>query len=122
MMKILKLLSCSILCLTLFACSSTTKQSTFKKFEKFNVEKTSYNSDHQRMLSLINRPVPKDQVMMLAFAQQRMNEANYPYFNGVEIRGNKIEDPMLMTQNTVYSKFIVNDVNAININGPQKSL
>ena len=66
--------------------------------------------------------MPADQVLMLAFAQQRMIETNYPYVNGVEIRGSKNEDPMLVTQNTLYSTFIANDINAINISGPRKSL
>lgn len=92
------------------------------QYGKFARSESNFTSDHQRMLSLINRPVPQDQVMMLAFSQKRMNETNYPYVNAVEIRGNKADDQMIITQNTVYTTYINNDMNAVNVTGPRNNL
>jgi len=118
-MKNFKLLFCIIWCFTLLACSNT---SHYGKFEDKFASNDVYVSDYQRMLSLTNRPMPSDQVMMIAFEQQRANESGFPFVQAVQIRGSKQDDPIVRSeklQNTFYTSYVVNDANAISLVGPR---
>ena len=106
---------CLLVSLTLLACSSTEQisniqlsdndysqgyvgthypQSKFTPISKGSLKK-SLNSDHQLMMSLLNRPMTADQAMMLSFAQERAsytnNFTNYAN-NAVMIKGDKASD------------------------------
>ena len=131
--------SMSILfCLSLFACSSTEQVSHnyfiddgyYQGFVRENFAHTQFtsinentikktmNSDHQLMMSLLNRPITTDQAMMLAFEQDRANYSN-PFSNyGVEIKGDKSSDKSNNRAENVYTKLILQDINAINISAP----
>ena len=87
-------------CLFLFACSSTEQVSNnyfmehdyYRGFVSENYSHTKFtttnkntirktlHSDHQLMMSLLNRPITADQAMMLAFEQERSNYS-YPFAN-----------------------------------------
>jgi len=109
-MKKLPLILVVTLVTFLSACSSTSK---------IAVEKKPLTSDHQLMLSLLNRPMTQDQQMMLAFAEQRENYQN-PYFvNAVEIRGAKEEQSSRNRTTTPYSNLIAQDFNSVRISGPK---
>jgi len=130
-----------LLCLTLFACSSTehvsnklpknsygqtyvgtnSPHSQFTPISKTSIKKT-LNSDHQLMMSLLNRPMTADQAMMLAFAQERVSYANtFANYanNGVMIKGDKAsENPSNRTKHA-YAQYISQDINAVLISAPQ---
>lgn len=105
-MKILSIFVSLIMVLSLTACSSTSEQTTYKK---------PLTSDHQLMMSLLNRPIPQDQQMMLAFAQQK-TEQHSPYFvNAISIKGEKTENETADNIPDIYSQLIAQDINAIRI-------
>lgn len=131
-----------LLCLTLFACSSTEQvrnnelpessygqgyvdtnfpHSQFTPISKMSIKKPS-NSDHQLMMSLLNRPMTADQAMMLAFAQERASYANtFANYtnNGVIIKGDKdSENPSNRTKHA-YAQYIAQDINSVLISAPQ---
>lgn len=113
-MKKLPLILVVILITFLSACSSTSKVA---------VEKKPLTSDHQLMLSLLNRPITQDQQMMLAFAKQSDNFQN-PYFvNAVLIKGEKSSDENSKTNNNrvkhSFSQLIAQDFNSVRISGPK---
>jgi hypothetical protein len=72
------------------------------------------------MMSLLNRPITADQVMMLAFAQERANDtnnfANYVN-NAVMIKGDKTSDNSSGRTEYVYAQLISQDINAVSITG-----
>ena len=131
-----------LLCLTLFACSSTEEISNnqlsdngyaqgyvgtkyphnqFTPISKAGIKKP-LNSDHQLMMSLLNRPMTADQSMMLAFAQERANYTNNftnHANNAVTIKGDKASDNSTNRTEHVYAQLISQDINAVSINGPQ---
>lgn len=133
---------CLLLCLTLFACSSTEQvpssqlldndyfqgyvstnfpHSQFTPINKDSIKKP-LNSDHQLMMSLLNRPITADQAMMLAFAQERSSYvntlANYSY-DGVIIKGDKASDSSRNRTKHVYAQQITQDINSVSINAPR---
>lgn len=128
-----------LFCLSLFACSSTEQVNYATSNNNFfddgysrgfvndnfshtqftpinkNMIKKAMNSDHQLMMSLLNRPVTADQAMMLAFEQERANYS-YPFSNyAVEIKGDKSSDKSNNRANNAYAKLISQDINAVNI-------
>lgn len=131
-----------LLCLTLFACSSTEQVSTnnlldnsyghsekeadfprsqFSPINKDSIKKP-LNSDHQLMMSLLNRPMTADQAMMLAFAQERASYANTfanNANNAVMIKGDKASDSSSNRAEHVYAQLISQDINAVSITAPQ---
>jgi len=88
--------------------------------------KKALSSDHQLMMSLLNRPMTADRMMMISFAQQRANDyATLPGFDananaiGVQIKGAKQITPNQANTNrpaNVYMNLIEQDINAVSIN------
>ncbi len=131
-----------LLCLTLFACSSTEQVSNnelpensyeqayvstnfphrqFTPISKTSIKKP-LNSDHNLMMSLLNRPMTADQAMMLAFAQERVSYANtFANYtnNGVIIKGDKASDNPSNRTKHAYAQYIAQDINAVLISAPQ---
>ncbi len=78
-------------------------------------------NDHQLLLSLLNRPLPQDQIMMMQFAQQTYhNNSIFPQISVsyIAIRGEKKHD-IGNNRSPIYSQLIYNDQNAIMIGAPQ---
>ncbi len=78
-------------------------------------------NDQQLLLSLLNRPLPQDQLMMMQFARQTYNnEGVFPQISVsyVTIRGNKKDDTSSYSS-PIYSQLIYNDQNAIMVGAPQ---
>ena len=127
----------SLLCLSLFACSSTEQvhheQTSTNGYyqseinEKFShkftpINKTtikkSLSSDHQLMMSLLNRPMTEDQAMMLAFEEQRKSYSpTYANF-GVEIKGERKANKTEKRSTHLYAHLIEQDINAVTITAP----
>lgn len=78
--------------------------------------KRSFASDHQLLMSLLNRPMTADQAMMLAFTQQTHSESS-EVVNFVSIRGDKKQDNQRYNQVNGYSSLIAKDMNAVKISG-----
>lgn len=131
-----------LFCTTLFACSSTEQvnnkqlsdntnsqsyintsftHTQFTPINKESVKKPLY-SDHQLMMSLLNRPMTADQAMMLSFAKERAyyssSLSNYAN-NGVMIKGSKASDNSSTRAKHVYAQLISQDINAVSITAPQ---
>lgn len=128
----IKTIFCLLSCLSVFACSST-EQANNKQFldngysqgyvneSSVHTEFSAVNnntvlkdlgSDHELMLSLLNRGMTKDQAMMLSFAQQR---ASYtaPYQNrGIEIKGARRDNDNTRVAH-LYAHLIEKDTNAV---------
>ena len=112
-MNKLTLIAILVVCSQLFACQSTKVAYT---------EKRPVVSDHQLLLTLLNRPVPKDQQMMLAFTRQYhegLSQLKHysPIVVPVAITGEKrtVSDKRPEHQ---FSYLINQDKNSILINGP----
>jgi len=86
--------------------------SDHKSFKKTN------NSDHQLMLSLLNRPMTEDKKMMLAFAQERASYLPSQLANGIQIKGQVEQDESNERFSNPYSDLIAQDMNATNIIAP----
>ena len=123
----IKLFSALFTILFISACSSTANTTHYNwtddtiSTNNVSVEKKSFSSDHQLLLSLLNRPLPEDQLMMMRFA--RINEINnsgkaYPTVRYISIRGeqsdNNAESPTF-----AYSDLIYQDQNSIAIGAPR---
>ncbi len=127
-----------LLSLSLFACSSTeqvsnmqfsdngyaqgyvNKNFTHSQFSVINQNtiKKALSSDHQLMLSLLNRPITEDQAMMLSFAKQRASYS-MPYANkGVAIKGAKENNNSNTRSAHLYAHLINQDINAVTISAP----
>ena len=73
------------------------------------------SSDRQLLLSLVNRTIPEDQRMMLAFAK---NQASYypdSSLVGIQIKGDKGEEGALKRVTSIYANMIEQDNNAVSI-------
>ena len=128
------------LCLSLFACSTTEQvnesyfsdngyaegfvssnftHSQFTPMNK-NTMKKSLPSDHQLMMTLLNRSITADQAMMLAFEQQRNDLYSSPFANyAVQIKGDKSSDYPSDKTDHAYAKLISLDINAVRISAPK---
>ena len=138
---IIKNIGCLLCCVLLFACSNTqtfnTKNAYVDISENDYMKKQFYNTyaskinaptnqytqytDHQLMMSLLNRPVTADHAMMIAFEQERMaytasfsSSSSY----GIEIKGNKNDENINYRANNLYSELILQDINAVNMSAP----
>jgi len=131
-----------LLCLTLFACSSTEQVSSnqlsnngyaqsalgtnysHSQFSPINKDSTkkSLNSDHHLMMSLLNRPMTTDQAMMQTFAHERESYTNtFASYanNGVAIKGDKKLENSSNRSKHIYAQLISQDINAVSISAPQ---
>ncbi|MBL4910223.1 MAG: hypothetical protein JKX78_09475 [Alteromonadaceae bacterium] len=113
----------SLLFLVLFvsACSSTAEQANKSIYtNKFSVEKKSFYSDRELLFSLLNRPLPEDQQMMLGFAHDQDTLASqYPQVSYVSIRGDRQNDKRNVEQIYAYSDLIYQDQNSVFIGAPR---
>jgi len=129
-MKSFKIIGLLFITIFLISCSSSAhlsqtremdyRQSTFEKTVFTPVDestiKKSFSSDHQLMMSLLNRPMTADQSMMLAFARQSLNPSS-TRVNFVSIRGDKKQQSQRYNQVNEYSALIAKDINAVSISG-----
>jgi hypothetical protein len=118
--NIFKLLTTILIILFVSACSSIATPPSNNWIDNsiqtnnLSVEKKSFSSDHQLLLSLVNRPLPKDQLMMMRFAQVQYGEnSNAPQVNYVSIRGDRSEDKQNAAISFAYSEIIYQDQNSI---------
>jgi len=119
------------LCLALSACSNTkqvklnTGDSNHYYAKEFShTEFTTYNkdsikkvasSDQQLMLSLLNRPIPEDQKMMLAFAKRQDSHVHDSILLGVQIKGDRKHEKNSARAVSQYAQLIEQDINAVSI-------
>jgi len=127
-----------LFCLFLCACSSTgeinnnyfSDNGYARGFisENFNTHFTAANkdivkkplsSDHQLMMSLLNRTMTGDQAMMMAFAQQRTSYGSSFSNYAVEIKGDKSLDTSDFRARNDYTKLISQDMHAVRVGAPQ---
>ena len=127
-MKVFKIAVCLLCFLVLGACSNTMQvksgsennhyfakefsHNEFTIYHKGSVKKSA-SSDHELMLSLLNRPMPEDQRMMLAFAQRQANYFPDSTIVGVQIKGDKKNQDMNTRTRSQYAQTIAQDINAI---------
>ena len=108
-----------LLALILSACSSTSNLT----HESFSLEKKPLTTDHQLLLSLLNRPLPEDQLMMMQFAKNNALANNYSdenfSVNYVNIRGDRTEDMTAISIPLAYSQLVYQDQNSIAIGAPR---
>lgn len=134
-MKLFKV--CSYLCLyfTITACSNTAQlklsplsnhyyakefnHTEFTAHHQNSVKKVAY-SDQELMISLLNRPVPEDQRMMLAFAKRQTNYFPDSSFNGIQIKGEKSNGDNKPRSTSSYAQVIAQDNNAVVISAMPK--
>ncbi len=137
-----KTIICLLCCLSLFACSSTEQVSNKQfsdngyaqgfvsdnyKHTQFTIVnqqtvKKDLNSDHQLMMSLLNRPMTEDQTMMIAFAAQRASYSAASYAANAKT-GTVIKGPRESNNNSartvhLYAHLIEQDINAVTITAP----
>jgi hypothetical protein len=79
-----------------------------------NFEKKPALSDHQLMLSLLNREIPQDQLMMLAFAS-RKSYKGFDNNEGIKIKGTSLENSINSRVKSKYRHLIAEDKNAVAI-------
>lgn len=129
-MKAIKLISYLIISLSLSACSSTSlpvfttddnhyyaKDFTHTEFstsDKTSIKKQA-SSDHDLLLSLLNRDIPEDQKMMLAFAKNQENYLPDSTIVGVKIKGNKEKEHSHERTTSQYAFRINQDINSVSI-------
>ena len=77
-------------------------------------EKKPASSDHQLMLSLLNRAIPQDQLIMLAFAS-RESYKGFDNNEGIQIKGVYSENAINSRVKSKYSHLIAEDKNAVAI-------
>jgi hypothetical protein len=77
-------------------------------------QKKPASSDHQLMLSLLNRETPQDQLMMLAFAS-RASHDRYDNKIGILIKGPYLKDTVNYRVKSKYINLIEEDNNAVGI-------
>ena len=67
------------------------------------------------MLSLLNRPMPEDQRMMLAFAERQASYFPNNTLIGVRIKGEKESQSSNSRVRSQYSQAISQDINSVSI-------
>ncbi|QBG35148.1 hypothetical protein [Litorilituus sediminis] len=97
--------------------TSQFNHTSFTTYNKDSVKKQ-LSSDHELMMSLLNRPMTQDQAMMLAFAQQRESYQHNGSATGVAIRGDKASDDNQQYHHA-YQTLIAQDSNSVIISAPQ---
>ena len=108
-MKLFKWLGFSILVGLFSGCASTEKQI-------YTDVKRPLTSDFELAMSLLRRPIPDDQLMMLAFARQQ--EVQWGATHYVNILGSKEASPKPIETSILYTH-IANDVNTISLIAPE---
>ncbi len=130
---------CSIVCcLALSACSSTqdsysdsnsrlnngyyANQFTKTAFEEqsANTEKKPPASDHELMITLLNRPMTADQAMMERFERERAQYAHSFSIQRVAIKGERSSDKTQERAQHAYAHLINKDNNSIEITAMPK--
>lgn len=133
-MKNVTLFIALLSCFVLSACGSTsavinqdkmqdnyyTSQFSHTSFTTYNKDsvKKQLSSDHQLMMSLLNRPMTQDQAMMLAFAQQRASYQPSTNNRGISIKGEKSADDNYESSHQ-YQVLIAQDSHSISISAPK---
>jgi hypothetical protein len=103
------------------ACSSTANNVN-KSFytNKFSVEKKSFSSDKALLFSLLNRPTPEDQQLMLNFTHTQGSLAlQYPQVSYVSIHGDRKDDKSNDKQTYAYQNLIYQDQNSVAVGAPR---
>lgn len=134
-MTVFKIVISLLFCLVLGACSNSTQvelspennhyfakefsHNEFTTYHKDSVKKSA-TSDQQLMLSLLNRPVPEDQRMMLAFAQRQASYFPNNTAIGVRIKGEKNSQASNTRVISQYSQAIEQDINSVSISAMPK--
>lgn len=103
-MKFWQLLSSFMLTIGLSACMSTAINT-----HEYSSYKRPLTNDFELAMSLLNRPVPEDQQIMLAFAAQQQEQWGYMHY--VHIIGDKESSPAPVKNSFIYAQ-IANDINA----------
>lgn len=104
-----------VCCLLTLGCSST-------KVVNYQETKKPLTSDHFLMMSLLDRPVTQDQLLMLAYAnqkEQQMKSFNPAFVRPILLIGNENRSEIASNQLSYYSQLIAKDVNAKRISGPK---
>lgn len=91
----------------------------FSAHHQSSIKKSAY-SDQQLMLSLLNRPMPEDQRMMLAFAKRQRSYLPDSMIVGIKIKGDKNTDKSTARNNSIYAQVIEQDINAVMISAMPK--
>lgn len=86
----------------------------FTTYHKDSVKKAAY-SDQQLMLSLLNRAMPEDQRMMLAFAKRQESYLPESTIVGIQIKGDKRTEETKARVISNYARVIEQDNNAVMI-------
>lgn len=102
-MKRWQVLSSIILAVVLSACATTQDKFSYSEVKR------PLASDFELAMSLLNRPLPEDQLFMLAFAKQQTEQ--WGYMNYVSILGNKNDSPAPASPNWLTTA-LDNDINA----------
>lgn len=106
-----------------YAKSFTATTTVFEAHSADSVKKAAF-SDHQLMLTLLNRPITADQAMMQNFERERAQYAHSYYAQKVEIKGDRNSDNH--SQNTqkraqhAYAHLINQDINSVAISSMPK--
>ncbi|KGJ97065.1 hypothetical protein [Colwellia psychrerythraea] len=134
-MKVFKIFCYLVLYVAVTACSNTEQlnlnhQSNHYYQKEFNhTEFTAHHhgsvkraasSDQQLMISLLNRPLPEDQRMMLAFAKRQDNYFPDSTITGIRIKGEKSDKVITNRVTSHYAKTIEQDHNAVAISAMPK--
>ena len=123
-MTLIKKCICIFIVLFIGACSNTANKD-YSVIER-NDFKRPLVSDHHLRMSLLNRPVPQDQLMMLAFAQARaenqqdMQKRGYAFVDYVQIKGAPSDDETDVPSSRRTNHYISQDTNAVSILGPSQ--
>ncbi|MEW6994537.1 hypothetical protein AADZ84_09775 [Colwelliaceae bacterium MEBiC 14330] len=134
-MKIFKISIALFFCSAIAACSHTKHLSVnttdghyyakdfnhtqFSTYHKGSHKKPT-SSDRQLMQSLLNRPIPEDQRMMLAFAKRQENYYPDSAIVGIKIIGEKDNNDTKQQNVSIYADLIVNDINSVSISAMPK--
>ena len=95
-------------------CKSTNNDHT-------NWNKRPLHTDHDLMMTLLDRPTPLDQQMMLAFInhKERQMKERMGFVNQVRILGQKQDIELVNFHQANYYPLIARDQNAIRVSGPK---
>ena len=122
-MKIFIILALSLSLGLLSGCSSTQNIQTMAMKQKTSKKKPLI-SDHYLMMTLLDRPIPEDQKIMLAFAnyqdnyQQTYNQTPDLLVHPIMIKGEYHPQESKKNTHNIYQNLIIKDNNAIRLNGP----
>jgi hypothetical protein len=134
-MKIFKTGCYLFLFFTISACSNTAQvnvesdknhyyakdfnHNEFTVYNKGSVKKSA-STDRELMLSLINRAMPEDQRMMLAFAKRQESYLPDNSIVGIQIKGDKHEETTKSRVTSNYAHIIEQDINSVSISAMPK--